>query len=780
MVRPRAADTRRAPVARVSAGRPHHAGRADTVLRATYGVMGLYLAGFLASLIIRGTDDSWPVFNDWSVVGFEFIGSALCIARGFARRSGRTVALTLGLGLLMWSAGDLVLTLETHGEVEPATPSLADLFYLAFFPPAYVAVVLFMRGEVRRLATPSWLDGAVAGVGAAAVCAAFAFHSVLRLAGGSAAGAVTNLVYPIADLLLLGLVVGGSAVMSGRRKAPWFLLAFGMAINVIGDSANLFDSSWGRRGVILDAIAWPASILVLSMSVWLRPRAPSLLTAQKPSTFLIPGVSAASALVILFAGNLQSISRIAVGLATATLLLVGIRLILSVRAMRALGEEHRHQSITDELTGLGNRRCLTAVLDAFFADYDATAAHPRSLAFLFVDLDRFKEINDTFGHPAGDQVLKQLGPRLSACIREVDLLIRLGGDEFVVLLADGDADYATAVAQRLTDGLAIPFVLGAMRATVGASIGIALAPTDAIDGASLLWCADIAMYRAKLGGVPFASYQAGLDKIGNRMLLLEELRTAIDEHQLVLHYQSQLDLRTGETVGVEGLLRWAHPRLGVVPPLDFLPFAEEAGLMEAITTLVLTDAIAQCAAWRSEGRMMTVSANISATNLQDPHFTGLVRDLLRHHGVPAEWLVLEITETSVISDFTQSQRVIQELSDYGIAVSIDDFGAGVTSLAYLSSLAVRELKLDRTFIAALSGKRSGREVDLVRATIELGHALGLRVAAEGIEDQATLELLSDFGCDLGQGYFIGIPKPANRLVFSSPRLESLPVGTLGT
>jgi diguanylate cyclase (GGDEF)-like protein len=510
------------------------------------------------------------------------------------------------------------------------------------------------------------------------------------------------------------------------------------------------------------------------MSVWLRPRPSNPLTPQKPGTFLIPGLSAGCALVILFVGNLHAVSRIALDLATATLLLVGIRLVLSVREMRALSQERRHQSVTDDLTGLGNRRRLLTVLDAFFADYDATAAQPRFLAFLFIDLNHFKEINDTFGHPAGDMLLKQLGPRLSACLREADLLIRLGGDEFVVLLIDGDAEYAAAVAQRLTEGLAEPFVLDRMQAAISASIGIAFAPTDATDGAGLLWCADIAMYRAKLGSVPFAIYQPDLDKTGDRLLLLEELQTAIEQRQLVLHYQPQLDLRTGKIVAVESLLRWVHPRLGIVPPLEFLPFAEEAGLMQSITSLVLSDALAQCAAWRSAGNLLTVSVNISATNLLDPQFTDLVRGLLVSNAVPAEALVLEITETSVISDFDESQRVIQELWDLGVVVSIDDFGAGFTSLAHLSGLAVKELKLDRSFIAKLAAADGGRDLALVRATIDLGHALGLRIVAEGIEDKATLELLSDFGCDLGQGYLINIPKPAEHLTFVSHPVGSPP------
>ena len=752
----------RAQVSVRRAREPHRRMRLTVAVWLSFAAMGAYLIGYLITLLVA-PDHVGPLYSDWMVAGFEFVGSMLCIVRGIARRDGRILALTLGAGLLMWAVGDVVTAIGTHHGIEPPTPSLADVFFLAFFPFTYVAVVIYLRGELRRLATPSWLDGAVAGVGAAALCAAFFFPVVIDLTHSSTAEAVTNLAYPIADLLLLFLIVGGSTVMTGRRKAPWIFMALGNAVNLVGDTANLFQSSLGRAGFILDAMAWPTSILILAMAVWFRRRPINPFATQKQGTFVIPGLSATFALVILTVATFRPVSRIGESLAIATLLLVGVRLVTSVRAMRILSQERQRQSITDELTGLGNRRCLSAALEAFFADCNSGEGPSRFLAFLFIDLDRFKEVNDTFGHPAGDELLRQLGPRMGACLRGSDLLIRLGGDEFVVLLVDGDAGYATDVAQRVTDVLATPFTVGTMTVTISASIGIAFAPDDAADAASLLWCADIAMYRAKLGGVPYETYQVDIDQIGNRVLLLDELRTAIVEGQLVLYYQPQVDLRTGEIVAVESLIRWVHPVLGVIPPLEFLPFAEEAGLMDAITELVLNEAIAQCARWRGEGNFRTVAVNISATSLVDALFTETVVDLLHRHGVPPEALVLELTETTVISDFARSQRVIQDLSDLGVTVSIDDFGAGFTSLAHLSSLAVKELKLDRTFITRLSASRHGRDLDLVRATIDLGHALGLRIIAEGIEDGSTLTALADLGCDRGQGYAIGIPKPASHL-----------------
>ncbi len=730
--------------------------------------MGCYLAGYLTSLIVPAAEPSWPMFNDWSVIGFETAGSALCLARGVRRRrrgGSRAAALTLGLGLLMWALGDLVLALESQGGHQPATPSVADACWLSFFPFSYAALVLFMRGEARKNSSPNWLDGAVAGSAVAAVCAAFAFHSIHSLTGGSSLAAVTNLAYPIGDLLLLCLVVGGSTAFNGWRRTPWLLIVAGIVINVVGDTANLFGSSLGRPGFVLHAMARPTSILVLSMAMWVRRRPSDPLAAPKPSTFVIPALSTLAALSVLFAGNVHPISRLALLLATGTLLLAGVRLAVSVRGMRTLSQERRRQSLTDELTGLANRRCLSLVLDAFFAELDPAAPRPRSLAFLFLDLDRFREINDTFGRPAGDQVLRQIGPRLKACLRETDLVVRLGGDEFVVLLLDTDAGAATTVAQSLSSALAKPFEIDALRASVSASIGIALAPDDATDSAGLLSCADIAIYRAKLAGVPFAAHQPDLDKNGDRLQLLEELRLGIGQGQLVLHYQPQLDLRTGAIVAVEGLLRWAHPERGLVPPPEFLPVAEMAGLTRPITRLVLREAIAQCAVWRRAGKLLTVSVNISATSLVDPHLTYLIRELLDIHGVPPDALVLEITETSMISDVDRASRVIQELLEFGVLVSIDDFGSGVTSLAHLSSLAVRELKLDQAFINRLSDADRTRALNLVRAIIELGHALGLRIVAEGIEDRATLDLLSALGCDLGQGCFIGEPSPADHLTF---------------
>jgi EAL domain-containing protein (putative c-di-GMP-specific phosphodiesterase class I) len=280
----------------------------------------------------------------------------------------------------------------------------------------------------------------------------------------------------------------------------------------------------------------------------------------------------------------------------------------------------------------------------------------------------------------------------------------------------------------------------------------------------LLRCADLAMYRAKLAGNCFAIYQEDLDGSGDRLRLAEELSTAIAERQFELHYQPHVELSSGRIVAAEALLRWPHPRLGLVPPLAFLPLAEESGLMGPLTRLVLEDALEQCAAWRTDGRNLTVSVNISPTNLLEAGFVDLVEQLLEQNRLGPDALVLEVTETAPIADLERAKYTIESLRTLGVVVSVDDFGAGFTSLAYLGSLAVGELKLDRSFITELTKVRAGRDVTLVRSTIDLAHSLGLRVVAEGVEDEEALELLASLGCDLAQGYLISKPKPASELV----------------
>jgi diguanylate cyclase (GGDEF)-like protein len=742
-----------------------------------YVILGLLLVAYLISLIARNQNQSWLWLDGWLLTCLELVATCMCLYKGRQRRPGRAVPLTLGLALLCWTLGDFVLTWESIGGKNPPTPSGADALYLLFYPLAYIATVLLLQRGLGRLARPNWLDGVVAGMGGAALCAVFAFHSIHHLTGGTSLSTAVNLAYPVGDLMLLLLAIGGTVLLSGRGSAQWYLLAAGLTVIVIGDTFNLVGPSAGVFGADFNQIAWPTAIFLMSLSVWQPARHADPLRPQKVSSFTFPGIAATGGLFILVYGTINHITRVAFWLAVGTLVTVGVRLALSARTLRILTEERNRQAHTDELTGLGNRRQLAQVLDVFFEEQSGEGATPREMAFLFVDLNHFKEINDSFGHPAGDELLRQLGPRLVRAVGLSGSVVRLGGDELAVVLMDADAGDAVEVAQRIISEINEPFMLNKIKATVGASIGIALVPANAMDGSALMWCADVAMYRAKLGNAPYVFYDQDIDGGEDQPNLLDELRTAVKEGQFVLHYQPQLDLKTGQILAVEALVRWPHPKLGLVPPMKFIPLAEEAGLMWPLTTWVLNEALAQCAEWRASGRELAVSVNVATGDLLEPEFLGLVKSLLERHQLPGEAVVIEITETTIITDFLRSQAVILQLRDLGIVVSIDDFGAGFTSLAYLSSLAVGELKLDRTFITALNAEGNGREMELVRATINLGHEMGLRVVAEGIEDVETLDLIGDLGCDLAQGYFISRPSPASRLSFQSSEIKSLPETT---
>jgi diguanylate cyclase (GGDEF)-like protein len=772
------------PDSAMTSGEPNDATEAPTNIEllskwmwAVFAVFGVVLLGYLIALLSRSPGESWTWLDGWTVCGIEVVASFMCIIRGLNRHPGRSAPLFLGCSLLSWSIGDICLTVESLGGRTPATPSVADFFYILFYPLAYIATVQLVRRSIGRLTRPNWLDGVVAGLGAAAVCAAFAFHDIVHLTGGNAVAAATNLAYPIGDLLLLSLAICGTVLLADRRTSPWVLLAAGISLNVVGDTFNLLSSTnfLATVGADVNAIAWPVSILLMSMSVWMKPRALDPLRRQRVSGFLIPSVAAFSCLVILVVGSLHPLARVALALATATLITVGIRLSHSARTLRLLTEERHRQAQTDELTGLGNRRQLLHVVDTYFTDFADPWTTGRRMAFLYIDLNRFKEINDSFGHPAGDELLRQLGPRLTRAVPTSGTVFRLGGDELAVILIDADAGAAVEVAERILEEITAPFLLQKMSATVGASIGIALSPEDASEGTGLMWCADTAMYRAKLGNIPYVFYDQDVDGDEQQLNLVEELRDAVDEGAFVLHYQPLLNLRTGEILAVEALIRWPHPRLGLVPPDKFLPLAEDAGFMQRLTEWVLGEALGQCAMWRASGQELAVSVNVTTTNLLQESFVDLVTGLLAKNKLPGEALVIEITETSIISDFARSKVVIERFRDIGVVVSIDDFGAGFTSLAYLSGLAVGELKLDRTFITGLGDAGKERELELVRATINLGHEMELRVVAEGIEDVATLELLGELGCDLAQGYYISRPMPANKLAFVSDAAR-LPAG----
>jgi len=727
-----------------------------------YGLAGLLLAAYAVTLFVRPTGQSWSFVDNQLVDAFEVAVALACLARGVTRRPGRAPALVLGIGLLCWAVGDVIWSADPTPSV-----SIADAFYLVIYPTAYVALMLVVRSYLGGFQASVWLDGAIAGLGTAAVCAAFAFDTILSAVGGSPLSVAVNLAYPIGDLLLLTLAVGALIVVPG---SPLRLLVFaaGCGLMAVGDTIYLFQSSAGsyQVGTPLD-LTWPLAIFAMSLSVWIPAGDERRsLTVERAPRLIIPAIAAVASVVILMLGNIEHVSAVALGLAAATLVVAAVRLGLALRELRGMTEARRHEAVTDELTGLANRRRMHDELARGF--HALRSGDVQYVALLLIDLDHFKEVNDSFGHQTGDALLKQVGPRIRAVIRPTDLVARLGGDEFAVILTGADARFATSVAQRITDALTEPIVVDTASLHIGGSIGVAVAPVHAQTAEELIRCADVAMYRAKGAKSDFDIYEAALDDGADRFRLIEDLRHALDDGSLTLHYQPEIDLRTGEVVTVEALLRWPHPTLGMIPPEHLLNLAEENGMIRPLTDWVFRRALADCAGWWRAGRRVSVAVNLLATDLLDASLPSRVAEFLALAALPPGALVLEITEQMVMADLVRAKRIIGDLAELGVRVSIDDFGTGFSSLAHLSELAVGELKLDRMFTAHLqAGEPGGRDESIARSVIDLGHAVGLRVVAEGIERIEFIGQLVGLGCDLGQGFAIQAPRPAAELDFDA-------------
>jgi diguanylate cyclase (GGDEF)-like protein len=453
----------------------------------------------------------------------------------------------------------------------------------------------------------------------------------------------------------------------------------------------------------------------------------------------------------------DAVAVLAGGLGLLYLLLLPIVARASATLRRQADEQHR-LAREDDLTGLPNRRWL---LDRLRTLVVRDAPGP-SAALLLVDLDRFKDVNDALGHHNGDELLRLASRRMRGALRDGDVLARLGGDEFAVLLGrlSGRED-AAVVADRLGEALDDPFELDGVPVYVEASIGIAVWPEHGRTGDELLRHADVAMYEAKRRQSGWAVFEADAGDERDRLTRLGELRRALDRDELVLHFQPKVSVSTGELVGVEALVRWQHPERGLIPPNDFVPLAEQTGLIRPLTRRVLDRALEQCRAWQDAGLSLSVAVNVAPRLLSEPDFPTLVGGLLDRWGIPPAQLELEITESGLMVDAERTQEVLWRLHDLGVRLSIDDFGTGYSSLSRLRELPIDHLKIDRSFVQRL--EEADADAAIVRSTIGLGQSLGLRVVAEGVETEDALRRLGSFGCDQAQGFHIARPLPAAEL-----------------
>ncbi|HEX2806975.1 MAG TPA: EAL domain-containing protein [Kineosporiaceae bacterium] len=473
---------------------------------------------------------------------------------------------------------------------------------------------------------------------------------------------------------------------------------------------------------------------------------------------------ATSGLLVCLAPVVVAVSQFSVALVPLLFLPL-----VAVRNSARMAVQRQHDALHDALTGLPNRALLRHELDRRLAE---TSSAGSGVAVLLLDLDHFKEINDTLGHLAGDRLIVEVADRLTAGAPVAVSVGRLGGDEFAVVAALVDdqqrwPQQITDLVEGMQAALEQTVVLGEVRLAVSASIGVAVAPWHGLTMDDLLARADVAMYCAKKDRSGWSLYDPGQDTHSpERLALLSQLRDGIEQDQLLLVYQPKCETLTGGLHSVEALVRWQHPTRGLLTPNHFIAIAESTGLIAQLTLAVLDKAIAQARAWLDAGRPVPVAVNLSARHLTDNHLPEQVHELLLRHGLPGSLLTLEVTESTIMNDPTRAVAILAELRALGVGLAVDDYGTGYSSLTYLRQLGADELKIDRSFISALAANpdtRDNGESDnvIVRSTIELGRSLGMTVVAEGVEDQATWNLLADLRCDLIQGYVLTRPISAD-------------------
>lgn len=437
-------------------------------------------------------------------------------------------------------------------------------------------------------------------------------------------------------------------------------------------------------------------------------------------------------------------------------------LIITSLLTRHLRNQHArlvHQALHDELTDLPNR---TLLFDRIEQALHRARRESQGAALFLMDLDRFKEVNDTLGHHFGDHVLQHMGQRISATLRDTDTVARLGGDEFAVLIPDAGAEAAVNCAEKLLAAMDASIPVSGMTLSIKTSIGIALYPQHGLDAETLLQHADVAMYQAKRSGSGFRLYAQDQDPHSLRRLsLIGELHDAIRNGQLVLHYQPKVDLRRQRTTAVEALVRWQHPTLGMILPEEFVPLAEQHGVITTLTDWVLNESVRQCRAWRERGINLHMAVNLSAHSLHNLVLPDQIAAVLQRHGLPANQLGIELTESAMMSDLSHAMDIFERLAAMGVRLSIDDFGTGMSSLSYLKRLPVNELKIDKSFVIDMAEDENNAVI--VRSIIDLAHNVGHEVTAEGVQDRDALQLLEMLGCDTAQGYYLSRPRSAEDL-----------------
>jgi diguanylate cyclase (GGDEF)-like protein len=705
---------------------------------------------------------SWVILSGLVALLAATLVLASPVARSDERRAWRPVT----AGLILYAVAATWLSLRARGEPDAPAVHATDVVFTAAY--ACLLVGIARVGHVGRARPPAsaLVDALLVGVLVLVVAAATFLDGPTRALESDVVRSVPLLTFPLAALVILGLAAGMTVTRGRWREPRWILLGAGALMLAVTDVSALREVAGGD--LVVSTWAHPLSlpaVLAIAAAPWVAGAPVRLSPPSFRWRLLAPGVVAASASAILIWDHFAPRSGATIVLCGIALGAALVRVTLTFRELEQLSQAHR-LALTDDLTLLPNRRRLLQELGL-------AARESGGFALLVLDIDRFKEINDTLGHHVGDRMLVEIGERLRAGVSTGDHVARLGGDEFAVITASRELplEEAKVSARQIQDALSAPITLGGMSLPVRASVGIALYPEHGTDAESLLKCADVAMYQAKGAGSGCEVYAIERDRFSlDRLTLGADLHHAAERDELRLAFQPIVDPRTGRLDCVEALVRWEHPTRGLLQPAAFIPIAESAGLMGSITPAVLRMAVARCESWRRDGLDVAVAVNLAASDLLGTGFVDTVREVLADCATDPARLRLEITEHGVLTDPLHAIEVLGEIRALGVGVSIDDFGTGNASIAHLRGLPVDEIKIDRSFAAGIT--RSRDDAAIVRSTIVLGHELGLRVVVEGIEDPEVLRLVTAWGADSVQGFLIARPCAGETIAENGPRYLS--------
>ena len=717
----------------------------------------MWLAVGLSAVYVVGTKDPKAGQSVLTVaLGVFFL---LLLARlglaAVAQRGRRSALVMLFCGVLLWATGSAVL----NGSGQPdltVFPAPGEWFFLA----AYLAVAGYLIADALRRADgngSTWLEAAIVCGGSACLAGSLLLTPVAHTVGKDGLGLLLALLYPLIDIVL-ALVVVGQVTLRYReslRQATGLLL--GLSLFTAADLSFIASSSAGTyEWSLVNIVMWGTGFALIVDNACRR-RVPVSAVSRGPqrglTVIVLLGSMAATA--VLAFDPWGPIREYLLLPALATLAAAGARMVLAVRAANRAAEAFA-LSLSDDLTSLPNRRAVQRRLDEALAT-DAP------ISLMIMDLDGFKDINDTLGHSAGDAVLRSVADRARAAVPDDVMLARLGGDEFAVLCRTEDEIELSEIAQLILASVREPLKIDGIGLSADASIGMTVRQELDLHSTDLLRRADIAMYDAKRARAGAVLYNPDSDQFSRERLALgDDLRRAIAEHQLELWYQPQFDAVTRQVRCVEALVRWQHPTRGLLSPAVFLPIARRVGLMLALSEEIGRIAVADMVRWRAQGIDTPVAINCAPPELMSGIFLPRLGEMLNAAGIHPSRVTIEVTEESFLAEPERARAMLLDLRELGFEVSVDDYGTGFSSLSYLRDLPIQELKMDRSFVAAL--RTDVRSRMIVVSTFHLADALGLRMVAEGVEDAATAADLVSLGVHVLQGYHLARPLPPAEII----------------